>query len=114
MTPSSNYCISGVSTGEVIRYLGEKYTSTMLPTGNMEHEEGNPLEIDPIALDRANRSKDWAEGVHGGARTLTGAALFPVRSLSKYLSSSPFRILQLQMDWKESLGMGFYIWDCTS
>lgn len=36
-------------------------------------------EIDPKLIEKAHSYKQWAEHVHSGARTLTGAALYPVR-----------------------------------
>ena len=38
-----------------------------------------PRTVDPDAVERAEQRQRWAEGVHSGARIVTGAALYPVR-----------------------------------
>eukprot|EP01038_Epipyxis_sp_PR26KG_P010487 gene10487-14094_t len=95
---------SGKSTGHAIRYLGKQYTSVVVPT-KMSHEQNSNNEpflrtseinnvmddketpksslkiktIQPAVIAKAIKRKEWAENMHSRARTLTGAALYPVR-----------------------------------
>lgn len=66
---------SGSYTGQLIRFLGRKFTEvTVDPSKSAPIEE-----IDPQLLLEAQRRKEWAERVNSGARTLTSTILYPVR-----------------------------------
>ena len=78
----------GKATGHLIRDLGKKYTAVMGP----KQTPGAPAPPPPLppssaaldtAIENADKHQSRAEAVHAGARTLTSAALFPVRYLGK-------------------------------
>lgn len=106
----------GSALGSTIRFLGTKYTSASLkfarpPT--VGAREAKPQEV-AVAL----RRKAQAEDVHAGARTLTSAALYPVRwtgrkasQLASYSESSestmaPSPVKSALLDTVAGLGNG--------
>lgn len=96
---------SGIYTGHAIRFLGQKYTSFVTSAfPNEQKEEETVSTVEPSQtealntqsssdsaeeleadlaendlVERAQRRKKWAEGVHSAATSLTGAVLYPVR-----------------------------------
>lgn len=92
----------GRYTGHAIRYLGQQYTSVVSGAlGKAVEQEAENIRIDSPGesaeversasgdagrlssdeneVERANRRRVWAEGVHSAATSLTGAVLYPVR-----------------------------------
>ena len=74
----------GRSTGSAIRYLGKKYTSATVKDNSDGHRA--PTVANQKQIDAAEKSKSRAESCHAGARTLTSAALAPVRWIGKNAS----------------------------
>ena len=72
----------GRTTGSAIRYLGEKYTTATIGDGI---DRGNRV-AEQIQIDNAEAHKARAETCHAGARTVTSAALVPVRWIGKSAS----------------------------
>ena len=64
--------VGGQATGSAIRFLGQKYTE-------LHEKKKTDREVLPEEQERAMSFSVRAEGVHAGARQLTGAILFPIR-----------------------------------
>ncbi len=74
---------SGKITGYAIRFLGKQYThvvstSSSSSTSKKEGTIASPP-LNQNTVEKAKRHKEWASGFHSGARTATGAILYPVR-----------------------------------
>ena len=74
----------GRSTGTAIRYLGKKYTAATVKDNTDGLREYKAT--DEAAIIKAEARKSSAETCHASARTLTSAALAPVRWIGKNAS----------------------------
>lgn len=105
----------GKATGDLIRFLGKTYTATTV--GLVKDGQDPPTrEVTEEMLAKAKKRKEWAESAHSGARSLTGAALYPVRWTGRKASewasggsdkpSKPGPVTQVVMDTVGGVGNG--------
>jgi Senescence-associated protein len=91
----------GKATGSAIRYLGKKYTNHVVKSQQNAASNQTQLHLpsveagaaqnyaptDPALVEKAERQRAQAESFHAGARTITSAALYPVRWFGKKAST---------------------------
>eukprot|EP01039_Chlorochromonas_danica_P010336 gene10336-11440_t len=80
---------TGRYTGHAIRFLGRGYTDLhgyFQPPPDFSEQSDSVAGggagagvVDPRSIHRAEKSRQWAHDVHSGARTVTSAALYPIR-----------------------------------
>lgn len=69
----------GRNTGHAIRFFGQAYTGASVKSRTLMYGKIEEKVVTDELIEKAKRDKGRAEVVHAGARTLTSAALFPVR-----------------------------------
>lgn len=86
---------TGRYTGHAIRFLGRGYTDLQgyfQPPPDFSEQPDSAVGagagvVDPRSIHRAEKSRQWAHDVHSGARTVTSAALYPIRYFGSVAAS---------------------------